>query len=170
MMARLSGIMLVVLAGESSVIAQDASCIDDPHGIVASTGNTCASIVSFGCDYDLNALYNDIEEGTIISSVCTSSCEACGLSSSGESCSTQDATRRVDEVMRACCPGGHRRAQDGDVPTCDLPEACPSTECAVAFITLMTDCQLWMGQQAWPAEQVTSYSTGSLMFIMPNRF
>ena len=59
------------------------------------------------------------------------------------------AATRVNDVMRACCPGGgHRRAQDGDVPTCDLPEACPSEECALAFLTLMDDCQLWMWLRA----------------------
>ena len=73
-------------------------------------------------------------------------------------CPSEVAARRVNDVMQACCPDGgrHRRAQAGDSPTCDLPEVCPNEECAVAFITLMDDCQDWL-QQNWPPDQMAQF-------------
>ena len=159
MASRCGGARAVLLLGITlgAAVAQDSGCLDDASGIAASTGNTCVSISAFGCDIDMAAIGFGVPEGTMVSAVCPNSCESCSQTGSAAACPSEVAVRRVNDVMQACCPGGgHRRAQAGGSPTCDLPEACPNEECAVTFITLMDDCQDWL-QQNWPADQMAQF-------------
>lgn len=168
----------------SRTLAQDSSCRDDPDGVAAATGNSCKALVAFGCHFDLNTLYShetgasyetgqrtgdfsalDPDETLPVAQVCPSSCSTCGETATDEDCSASHAAARVAEVMEACCPsgnhhgGGHRLLQ-GDSVSCDLPEACPSEECALAFISFMDDCQNFLDANAgFPIRDFARFKT-----------
>ena len=59
----------------------------------------------------------------------------------GATCDSASLTARTDEAMDACCPsgssgGGHRILQ----ASCELPDTCPSAECAAVFVPYFEDC------------------------------
>jgi hypothetical protein len=108
---------------------------------LVAQGYDCATIAAWGCDLDVHAFSPLVPVGSTVSLFCPITCDACGATADDAVCSMQTAPTRVNEVMRACCPhdgkgGGHRRMQ-GDVPQCDLPEVCPSDECAATFNSFM---------------------------------
>ena len=149
--------VLFIIMGAVQVHAQqeplDNACRDDPTGLIASFGFACSEAAAFGCDVDMHALFpleTRFPENTMVMAHCPHTCNSCSTAHAEDTCTAQNAATRVDDVMRACCPhdgnGGHRRAQD--VPQCDLPEACPSEECAVTFISFMEDCQGWLDAQS----------------------
>eukprot|EP01045_Picozoa_sp_COSAG04_P015379 COSAG04_NODE_1211_length_7719_cov_2.630232_9_plen_783_part_01 len=56
-------------------------------------------------------------------------------------CDSSTLTARTDAAMDACCPsgsggGGHRILQ----ASCELPDTCPSAECAAVFVPYFSDC------------------------------
>jgi hypothetical protein len=111
-------------------------------------GYDCPTIAAWGCDVDVHAFSPLVPVGSTIGLFCPSTCDSCGATAEDAVCSAQTAPARVTEVMRACCPhtgkgGGHRLMQN-DVPQCDLPEVCPSDECAATFNSFMDDCQTWL--------------------------
>ena len=104
---------------------------------------TCPGVAAWGCDTDVHTLSPLVPVGSTIGLFCPASCNLCGAEVDTTSCEPANAPARVDAVMAACCPrsgkGGHRLMQ-----SCDLPEVCPSDECAAAFISFMDDCSAWL--------------------------
>lgn len=53
------------------------SCSDDPTGVVAQTGTSCTWLSMMGCDNDLHTDIPAVSPGTLVKSVCLSSCNNC---------------------------------------------------------------------------------------------
>jgi hypothetical protein len=53
------------------------TCVDDAGGGLALAGMDCTSVVSMGCDVDLNMVNPAAPVGTIVSGICHVSCDAC---------------------------------------------------------------------------------------------
>ena len=78
----------------------------------------------------------------------------------GGTCDSRSLARRTNAAMDACCPataggGGHRRTQ----ASCELPDACPSMECASVFLPFMADCDTLLSQMDVPVAQLQIFAT-----------
>ena len=77
----------------------------------------------------------------------------------GATCDSASLTARTDEAMDACCPsgssgGGHRILQ----ASCELPDTCPSAECAAIFMPYFEDCDALLSTMPGvPVEQFRAF-------------
>ena len=80
-----------------------------------------------------------------------------------EPCQTPDDFEAMSAAaMDACCPDiddedGHRRSLQG---ICELPSACPSTQCAAVFMSYMADCDSALSElPGLPVERFRALNT-----------
>eukprot|EP00755_Sulcionema_specki_P020378 Sspe_Gene.71762::Locus_42639_Transcript_1_1_Confidence_1.000_Length_16151::g.71762::m.71762 len=56
----------------------EASCVDDPTGVVARSGSSCSALVNqAGCDTDLSTMNPKLERGTYVKNLCPAKCGNC---------------------------------------------------------------------------------------------
>ena len=105
----------------------DATCVPGCTNVAARNYSPAATSDDGSCD------------PVMVSGVCPSSCASCGQVPA-TACTPDVAVQRINEVMRACCPGGHRRAQDAGCPYTDDNECDEGTYCPAGSDT--HDCCL----------------------------
>eukprot|EP01052_Picozoa_sp_SAG31_P050621 SAG31_NODE_11634_length_1011_cov_1.182018_1_plen_315_part_01 len=102
-----------------------SACDEDPDGMLASQGMTCADVIGMGCDFDMHAM--GAPEGTLISLLCPVSCDDCPAPPPPPGWAVPEGTQ-----ISLLCPGTCELIGQGSCPP-ELPDA-------PAFISNAPEC------------------------------
>jgi hypothetical protein len=83
-------------SGTSGTDGPETGCEDDPAGVLAEFGG-CAAVLPMGCDFDLSSADPTMPEGSLISLICTASCNILCDGLSTNICDGFDAS------LKPCC-------------------------------------------------------------------